>query len=103
MRPILSMLAVLGLVALLFTPAMASEEGQSLYKSKCSICRGKDGVAKKMAKGSANLNDPEWQKATTLETIQQGIAEGKGKMPGFGEKLDADQIKLIAEYVKPLK
>ncbi len=35
--------------------------------------------------------------------ISRTIAEGKGKMPGFSEKLDADQIKLIAKYVKTLK
>ena len=96
-------LALLALLALVLVPALADGDGKALYDKKCALCHGKDGVAKKMATGSANLNDPEWQQAATLESIQKNIVEGKGKMPDFQEKLSADEIHLISEYVKTLK
>ena len=78
-------------------------EGTDLYNKKCAMCHGKDGVAKAMAKGSANLNDPEWQKSTSVDAVAKVTAEGKGKMPGYDGKLEPDQIKLIATYVLTLK
>jgi mono/diheme cytochrome c family protein len=56
-----------------------------------------------MGKGSANLNDPEWQEKTTIEEIIEVTTEGKGKMPKYKEKLSAEQTKLIAEYIMTLK
>ncbi len=96
-------LALLALLALVLVPALAEGDGKALYDKKCALCHGKDGVAKKMAKGSANLNDPQWQKTATLEGIRKDIAEGKGKMPKYQQKLSAEEINLIAEYVKTLK
>ena len=81
-------------------------DGQKLYDTKCAACHGKDGVAKKMAEGSANLNDPAWQKATTVETIATVILEGKSekkvKMPPSKGKLTTAEIDAIAAYVKTL-
>ncbi len=96
-------LALLALLALVLVPALAEGDGKALYDKKCALCHGKDGVAKKMAKGSADLNDPEWQKTANLQSLQKEIVEGKGKMPKFQEKLSPEEIKLIAEYVKTLK
>ena len=97
--------ALVALLALVLVPALAlaDGDGKALYDKKCSLCHGKEGVAKKMAKGSANLNDAEWQKTATLESIQKNIAEGKGKMPRFGHKLTAEEIQLISAYVKTLE
>ena len=96
-------LSVVILGALVMAVAFAEDDGKSLYESKCAMCHGKDGVAKKMGKGSADLSDPEWQKNATLEEIITITEEGKGKMPKYKNKLTAEQIKLIAEYIKTLK
>ena len=95
------------LVTVAFLPAlMAGEDesvGMTLYNKKCAMCHGKDGVAKKMAEGSANLNDPEWQKSTSVEAINKVTAEGKGKMPKYQDKLSEEEITAISEYVLTLK
>lgn len=93
------------MLAWLPLPAFAADSGSGmeLYNKKCSMCHGKDGVAKKMAEGSADLNDAEWQKATSVDAIAGTIAEGKGKMPEYRDKLTADEIKAIAEYILTLK
>ncbi len=97
---VVSLLAVL---ALALPAAAEAPDGKALYGSKCAMCHGADGVAKKMAEGSANLNDPEYQKKTSVEAIEKVIHDGKGKMTKYEGKLTAEQIKAIAEYVKTLK
>ena len=104
MRTTIFLSCFLLLGALVLAPALAEgDEGQSLYNSKCAMCHGKDGVAKKMAAGSGNFNDPEWQKANSTEDIAATTAEGRGKMKGYAEKLTAEQIQQIADYVKTLQ
>jgi len=98
--------AALLAVGVLFglTAASAAEDGKALFESKCAMCHGKDGVAKPMAKGSANLNDPAWQAKTKVEAVEQRVTEGKAPlMKPFKDKLTPEQIKAVAEYVKTLK
>lgn len=96
--------AFLMLAALMLTiglPAIADDaDGKALYEKKCAMCHGKDGVAKKMATGSANFNDAAF--AASADEIAGVINDGKGKMPGYKEKLSEAEIKAIAEYVKSL-
>jgi len=99
-------LTVLLMAIVGFVPTSAEEgenSGAALYNKKCAMCHGKDGVAKPMAKGSSNLNDPEWQKANTAEAIAKVTADGKNKMPKYAEKLTADQITTIAAYILTLE
>jgi cytochrome c6 len=79
------------------------DEGKSLYEKKCAMCHGKDGVAKEMAKGSANFNDPEWRKTSSAEAISKVTAEGKGKMPGYKDKLTPEQIDAISRHILTMK
>ena len=80
-------------------PVLAAEDGKALYEAKCAMCHGTDGVAKKMAKGSKNFNDPAWKKAATADSIVKDTKDGKGEMKGMGEKLNAEKMKAIADYV----
>ncbi len=83
--------------------AADAPDGKALYESKCAMCHGKDGVAKAMAKGSANLNDPKFQEANSAEAIEKIIAGGKGKMKGLKDKLKPEEIKAVAAHLKTLK
>ena len=94
-----ALFAAFGLVTV---PAFAAEDGKALYESKCALCHGMDGVAKTMAKGSKNFNDPAWKKSATVDSIVKDTKDGKGKMKGMGEKLNAEQMKAIAEYTLTL-
>jgi mono/diheme cytochrome c family protein len=103
-RKAIALLVGVALALAVGLPALAEgDEGKTLYASKCAMCHGADGVAKKMAEGSANLNDAEWQKANSAEAIEKVITEGKGKMTKYEGKLTAEQIKAVAAYVKSLK
>ena len=83
-------------------PAFAGDDGKALYSSKCAMCHGADGVAKAMAKGAKNFNDFEFKKGGTADGIAKIIHDGKGKMKGLGDKVNADQTKAIADYVLTL-
>ena len=100
MTGVLWLVAVVALVSPL---SMAEDAGKVLFDKKCAMCHGKDGVAKKMAEGSANLNDPEWQEANSAESIVTVITEGRGKMKGYDGRLTEAEIKQIADYLKTLK
>ena len=93
-----TLIVVFGLAA----PALAADDGKALYDSKCAMCHGADGVAKKMAAGSKNFNDAAWKKSATVEGIVKDTKDGKGKMKGMGDKLSAEQMKAIADYVLTL-
>ncbi len=102
MRKWMALLGVAAVAGLLIAGVMAAENGKAIYDSKCAMCHGKDGVAKVMAKGAANFNDPKYQEANTAAAIEKVITDGKGKMPAYKDKLKPEEIKAIAEYVKTL-
>jgi cytochrome c6 len=104
MKKLALLLCALALIALAGAPAaQAAADGKALYDAKCAMCHGKDGVAKPMAKGSANLNDPKYQEATTSDELVAVIENGKGKMPGYKGKMKPEEITAVADYVKTLK
>ena len=104
MKKLAVLLAVVAVIALVSAPvAQAEANGKALYDAKCAMCHGKDGVAKPMAKGSANLNDAKWQEATKVEAIETVITDGKGKMKGYKDKMTAEEIKAVATYTKTIK
>jgi mono/diheme cytochrome c family protein len=76
--------------------------GRALFERNCALCHGKDGVARSLATGAADLNDPEWQELVTVEDISDIIAEGRGQMPSWKDRLSEQQIRSIAEHVMTL-
>jgi len=90
-----ALMASLGLVA----PAPAEADGKKLYDSKCAMCHGTDGVAKKLAAPSKNFNDPAWKKTATVEGIVKLTADGKGKMKGLADKLSPEEMTEVANYI----
>ncbi len=104
MKRMLTLCVILAMgMMLAATVAGAAEDGKVLFESKCAMCHGKDGVAKSMAKGSGNFNDPKWQQATSQDAIEKTVTDGKNKMKGFKDKLTPEQIKAVASYIKSLK
>lgn len=94
--------AVLCLLASTILPCTAAEatsaDAATLFKSKCAICHGADGAGKSAMKNT-DLRAPEVQKRSDTE-LQEAIANGRGKMPAFKDKLDKDQIAALMSYVR---
>jgi cytochrome c6 len=97
------LLMVLGLV--LSTSALAAGPGADTFKAKCAMCHGADGsgntvMGKKF--GLKDLGSAEVQKMTDAQ-ITEIITKGKEKMPAYGGKLSAEEIKNLVAFIRTLK
>ena len=91
----IALVAAFGLAA----PALAEDDGKKLYDSKCAMCHGTDGVAKKMGAGSKNFNDLAWKKTATVEGIVKDTADGVGNTKGKSDEFSPEQMTAIANYI----
>lgn len=98
--------AFLAALVLILTilPARADDPGASVYKAKCAACHAADGSGNTPAGKSLKVRDlrsPEIQKMTDAELIAV-TTNGKGKMPAYGSKLSADQIKQVVAAIRAM-
>lgn len=71
-------------------------EGQKVYSSNCAGCHGANGqggYGKKLS-GVVTAEYPDIATQIAL------IANGKGAMPGFSQKLSAAQIEAVTRYTR---
>ena len=80
-----------------------------LYRRYCVSCHGTDGKAK-TSKGkyshARDLTDAEWQADVSDERIFNSIMNGRnvrGNMPGFANKLNAQEADSLVNFVRSLK
>jgi mono/diheme cytochrome c family protein len=83
-------------------PVALASGGAAIYKSKCATCHGADGkgqtpMGKKL--GLRGLGSPEVQKQTDKE-LYDWTAVGKGKMPGYKDKLTDEEIKALVAHMR---
>lgn len=88
---------VIGLSITNFDKKIQEPIGKEIFEKNCAKCHGKDGTKRLL--GAKNL-----QKSvlTTTENYEI-IANGKGKMPSWKEKLSTEQINQVIEYLAVLK
>jgi len=98
-------IVILCLAAALVTPAFAQSSGADIYKAKCLMCHGPDGMANNPA-GKAlkavSFKDPAVIKASDAELFA-AVKNRKGKMPAENGKLTDAQIKAAIAYVRTLE
>jgi len=98
--------AALFLAASLAAPVFAETPGAEIYKTKCAICHGADGLATStMAKNMKVLSfkAPEMVNASDARFITS-TTNGKGtKMPAYKGKLTDAQIKEVVAYIRTLQ
>ncbi len=98
---------VLGALALAASTAAAQgANGKTLYEANCKKCHG---VAGKPSDGIKKMNpkietfDAAFFAKRSDADLEKGIAEGKGKMKPFHEKMKPDEIAAVAKYIRTLK
>lgn len=94
----LIVLLTCGLVAACASPALA-QDAAATYKAKCAVCHGPDGKGGKM--GTKDFAAPEVQKESDAD-MTGIIANGKGKMPKYADKLKENEIKDLVTYIRGL-
>ncbi len=98
-------IAVLCLAASFATAAFAQGSGADVFKSKCALCHGTDGLATTpagKALKAASFKNPDIIKAKDADLIAI-VKAGKNKMPSFNGKISDDQIKAAIAYVRTLQ
>jgi len=94
---------LLGLFAFCSSNAQAQSAGDT-FKAKCAMCHGADGkgdvpMGKKF--GLKDLGSAEVQGQTDAQ-LNDMIAKGKDKMPGYEGKLTKEQITGLVGYIRGL-
>jgi mono/diheme cytochrome c family protein len=76
--------------------------GESLYRSRCSLCHGTDGRAKTtlgQQLKAADLHSAQVQDNSD-SLLRQVILHGKGNMPPFEGQLNDVQVRELLQYVR---
>lgn len=97
--------SVLLILVVALAPIAFAADGASTYKAKCASCHGADGKGQSPMGKKMNLRDlgsPEVQKQTDKE-FYDWTADGKGKMPGYKDKLSADEINALVKHMRAFK
>jgi len=85
--------------------ADAGSDGGAIFKSNCAICHGADGRGQTPTGRALKVKDlgtADVQKLTNAE-MQKIIADGKGSMPAFKDKLDQAGIDAVITFIRTLK
>ncbi len=101
----LKSLAVFFLAASIVTPAFAQNAGADIYKAKCAMCHGADGLGATPAGKNlkaVSFKDPAIVKATDAQLIS-AVKNGKGNMKPNTGKLTDDQIKAAVAHIRTLQ
>lgn len=104
MKRILSVL-VMTLASLIVFATSVFADGGALFAAKCAGCHGKGGAGDTVMGKKLNVRDltsAEVQKQSD-EALTRIITDGKEKMPAYGTKLSADEIKEIVSFIRTLK
>lgn len=96
-------IAAVVLIAAAVTPLAAAGVAED-YKAKCAACHAEDGsgntvVGKKI--GVRDFHSAEVGKETDAQ-LMEILQKGKDKMPAYGSKLSADQLRALLAYVREL-
>lgn len=86
-------------VATMGKGALHGHPGEATFGQYCASCHGADGRGNEML-GAPNLANDEWLYGGDLNAIKTTIVRGRnGEMPGFEERLDDVQIKLLVAWL----
>ena len=79
-------------------------DAKSLFEYHCAVCHGADGKGTRRGRElkAPNLADADWQATKTDEEILDSIINGKNKMPRWSDKLQPEEIQVLAKYVRKL-
>jgi cytochrome c6 len=91
-------LSVLLAFTLFISPALASPDGALLFENNCAGCHVNGGNIVRRGK---NLKLKTLQKngVDSVEAIAQLVTQGKGLMSAYGDRLTAEEIAIVSQYV----
>ena len=97
--------ALLTMLVLALASVSIAQDSAALWKSKCQMCHGANGVGDTpvgKSMGIKDLKSPDIQKKSDA-TLAGLISNGINKMPAFKSSLSPEQIDGLAKYIHTLK
>jgi mono/diheme cytochrome c family protein len=97
--------AVVLMTAFIAWQAFAQSSGANIYRVKCAMCHGADGLAATpMAKSMKELSfkDPAMLKASDARFFAS-TKYGINKMPGYSTRLTDQEIKDVIAFIRTLQ
>lgn len=90
------LIVLLALVLFIMLPNLswAAEDGAALYKANCAVCHGPDAAGKPALKAPAVKGKTEADIKKALDTPKHAATK---------KKVNDEQVKAIADYLKDLK
>jgi cytochrome c5 len=91
--------------------AAPSVDAQALWNKNCKSCHGEDGKGQTKAGKMKKVEDltdaavrEKSDRAAMIKSVTEGINDesGKPRMKGYGEKLSAEEIAALVDYVRAL-
>lgn len=83
-------------------PAATRDAGMAVFSQYCVACHGPSGDGNPML-GAPRLNDEIWLWGSSAKTVRETIVAGRqNQMPAHSTLLTADEIRVVAAYVKSL-
>lgn len=73
---------------------------KTFFDKSCAGCHGNDGAGGEGALNIPNFKDAKWQQRRTDQQIIDAITKGKGTMPPWKDKLNEEQIKAMAAFIR---
>lgn len=105
-EPLARLACVTLFVAIAASPAGAAQNaaGAATYGARCSACHAPDGSGDTVIGKSANIPDLRFAPVQSQADaqLQDVIAHGTGRMPGFASSLSDDDIHSVVLYVRQL-
>lgn len=81
------------------TPEDWRAAGKARYETMCVACHGPDGKGIP-ALGAPDLTDKTWLYGGEFKRVAESIRDGRtGVMPAWGQRLNTDELRLIAAWV----
>lgn len=100
------MLVCMGVWSLLLNGVSVAASGKEAYQKLCQSCHGADGTGNPQMARSLKVAIPPITGAALAHKddaeILRILAEGKGKMPGYAQRLTAAEQRQVLEYMKTL-
>ena len=85
--------------------ALAQSPGADLYKNRCAICHGQDGLA--ASPGAKSLKVPSFKSPEMLAASDSRFylttLRGENRMPAYAGNLTDSQIKEVLAYIRTLQ
>jgi len=86
-------------------PLLVNHSGYAVYRKYCRRCHGDEGDALKasrVAHRHVDLGSTAFRDTTDADEVRSAIADGKGRMKGYRDRLDGTELEAVTGYVLAL-